>query len=407
MLAELARLGVAHVDAIAHPQAPGRDPEQRRLHLARPLLLVELEAPRQVGLRQAFRCGDAGGDVAAAQRGDHSRGGAADDRQHEVGGGRQGQGAIVVEQHRVVEAGAGGELGDDARRGGSGQAPGSAAVHELERRQLANRVDHPRQAAVDVALRGGLHAADQGAAQGAARDPVADAGDVSLVGHHPDQASAGTALDLGRRLARALRGPHRRALGADPRQLSAERPPADVQVQADAELGRAAPDRRLDQVEVGRAVDHRHRRARRLGGGQLDQLGERLAVGGRVGDDDVLEALPGEEQRLGQGEGEDALEAGVELEDATQDRHRAHRLGGDPDRLAGRLGEHEARVGVQRVEVDEGEGRRDRVEDRLVARVERLAVGRRALRLGGWCRSRSPPRERIELPAARLAKASS
>ena len=167
----------------------------------------------------------------------------------------------MVEQHRVVEAGAGGELGDDAGRGGAGEAPGPAAVHELERRQLANRVDDPRQAAVDVALRGGLHAADQGAAQGAARDPVADAGDVSLVGHHADQARAGAPLDLGRHLAGPLRGPHRRALGADPRQLSAQRPPADVEVQADAELGRAAPDRRLDQVEVRRAVDHRHRRA--------------------------------------------------------------------------------------------------------------------------------------------------
>ena len=140
------------------------------------------------------------------------------------------------------------------------------------------------------------------ASQGAAGDPVADPGDLALVGHHAGQAGARALLDLGRHLARPLRSSHRRALGADPRQLPAQRPPADVQVEADADLGRAAPDRRLDQVEVRRAVDHRHRRARWLGDGQLDQLRERLAVGGRVGDDDVLEALTGEPQRLGQRE---------------------------------------------------------------------------------------------------------
>ena len=45
------------------------------------------------------------------------------------------------------------------------------------------------------------------------------------------------------------------------------------------------------------------------------------------------------------------------------------------DRLAVGLGEHEPGVGAQRVEIDEGERRGDGVEDRLVAGVERLAVG--------------------------------
>ena len=41
-------------------------------------------------------------------------------------------------------------------------------------------------------------------------------------------------------------------------------------------------------------------------------------------------------------------------------------------------------------------GGRDGVEDRLVARVERLAVGSWEPLSGDWCRSRSPRRERIE-----------
>jgi hypothetical protein len=94
---------VAHVDAIADPQAPGRQPEQRRLHLARALLLVEPKALGQVGLREAILSRRAGCGVAAAERGDHGRSGVADDRQHEVGRGRQRQGAIVVEEHRIVE----------------------------------------------------------------------------------------------------------------------------------------------------------------------------------------------------------------------------------------------------------------------------------------------------------------
>ena len=61
-----------------------------------------------------------------------------------------------------------------------------------------------------------------------------------------------------------------------------------------------------------------------LAGRQLDQLRERGSVGRGVGDDDVLESLADEVQGLGQGEGEDAPESRVEVEDAAQDRNRAH-----------------------------------------------------------------------------------
>ncbi len=166
----------------------------------------------------------------------------------------------MVEQGRGVEARAGGELGDRSRRGGPRQAAGAAAVDELElgaASRTASTIRGRRRA--DVALGGGLHAADRGAAQRAAGNPVADAGDVALVGHHPGQPGAGPLGDLGRDPARRLGRPDRRALRADPSQLAADGPPAEVEVQADAHLGRAAADRRLDQVEVGRRVDHRHR----------------------------------------------------------------------------------------------------------------------------------------------------
>jgi hypothetical protein len=74
---------------------------------------------------------------------------------------------------------------------------------------------------------------------------------------------------------------------------------------------------------------------------ELDQLSQRLAIRGRVGDDDVFEPGSGEEQRLRQGEGEDPGKAPVELEDSPQDGDRAHGLRRHPDSLAGGLREHE------------------------------------------------------------------
>jgi hypothetical protein len=112
---------------------------------------------------------------------------------------------------------------------------------------------------------------------------------------------------------------------------------------------------------VGRAVHHRHRGPRRVLSRQLDQLRERLAIRGRIGDDDVLEPLPGEEQRLREGEGQDPRKGRIELEDPPQDGDRAHGLRCHPDPLASGQREHQAGVAAQRVEIDEGEGRGGRV----------------------------------------------
>ena len=58
-----------------------------------------------------------------------------------------------------------------------------------------------------------------------------------------------------------------------------------------------------------RLVHHQRRVSVGTLGGEQRQLGERLAIGGRVADEDVLVALAGEVERLGQGEAQDSAEA--------------------------------------------------------------------------------------------------
>ena len=71
----------------------------------------------------------------------------------------------------------------------------------------------------------------------------------------------------------------------------------------------AAPRRRLDQVEVRGLVDDQRRvRVGPLRGEQR-QLGKRLAISGRVADEDVLVTLAGEVERLGQREAQDPAKA--------------------------------------------------------------------------------------------------
>ncbi len=67
-LAELAGLGVAHVDAVADLQVAGGGAAERGLHLAGALLGVELEPGRQPGRGDARGVAAARGEVAAAER---------------------------------------------------------------------------------------------------------------------------------------------------------------------------------------------------------------------------------------------------------------------------------------------------------------------------------------------------
>ena len=235
------------------------------------------------------------------------------------------------------------------------------------------------------------------------RRRVPDPGDVALVGHQPDEAHAVAALDLLRQRARLLGRADRGALRPD-LDPPAERPPADVELDADAHRRAArarAGRRRLDQVEMRRRVDHHRGRAVGLGLGQPRERAERGAVGRRVGAHEVLEPLVGEPQALGEREGQKPLEAGVAREDAGEQVAAAHGLRRDPDRLAAGAPEHLVGVRPHRVEVAVRERRLEVAEDRLVAVVggvesrcgHRLGGGggRAFTGVGGHGRRLSPP----------------
>ena len=151
-----------------------------------------------------------------------------------------------------------------------------------------------------------------------------------------------------------------RALGADAH-AAAERPPAGVDVDADAQRSLAASagapvERAVDQVELLDAVDHHAHAALRAFGGELGERAQRAPVGGRVGDEQVLGAVVGEPQGLGQGEGERAREPGAG-EDAFLQGAAADGLAREADRLGGGAADEVVGVGPQRVEVDERERR--------------------------------------------------
>ncbi len=93
--------------------------------------------------------------------------------------------------------------------------------------------------------------------------------------------------------------------------------------------------------------------------GEPRKLAQRAAIGGRVGDDDVLEPLLRQPQRLGQRVGERPLKAGPREHPLLQ-RAAAHRLAGQPDRLGRGAAFHVGGVGPEGVEVDDRERRIER-----------------------------------------------
>ncbi|GAA3134873.1 hypothetical protein GCM10020001_066870 [Nonomuraea salmonea] len=86
------------------------------------------------------------------------------------------------------------------------------------------------------------------------------------------------------------------------------------------------------------------------------ECGQGVPVGGGVGDEDVGVAVPGEPERLGQGEGHEAAEA-VHGEDAVEECPAAYGLGGHPDGLAGGAAYEAGGVGPQGGEVEQRERR--------------------------------------------------
>ena len=364
-LAELARLGVAEVDAVADLQLGGRRPEQRRLHLAGSLLGVELEARRQPRSGQPGGVAAARGEVAAAERGRDPRRGLADDRQREPRRRGQREAAVVVEEGGGVEARPGGDLGDGVLGRGQLEAPGAAPVDDPELGELGDRGDDRSPPLGELGGRAPLHEPDRPAAQAPARRLVADAGDLALVGHQRGEVELRAPVDLLRQGDGLLDGVDRGALRPrlDP---AAEGPPARIDVDADPDRSRPGAENRLDRVEVLDAVDHHDRRLAGVGGRAQRQLAEGAGVGGRVGEQQVLVAVLGEPERLRQGVGHQPGEALVGGEDPLEDGAAAHRLARDPDRLRPCPPQHLLRVRPHRIEVDERERRLHLGENLLV-----------------------------------------
>lgn len=125
-----------------------------------------------------------------------------------------------------------------------------------------------------------------------------------------------------------------------------------VQLQADADDFTSAGARLVDEPELRGIVDHDGH-----GGGELGvtgQLGEPAAVRGRIGEKDVVEPAPRQPHGLGEGERHDPREA-VLGEHPLQQGPAADGLAGDADRLATGAAHEIVRVGVEGVQVHDGE----------------------------------------------------
>ena len=248
------------------------------------------------------------------------------------------------------------------------------------------------------AARYGLHHADRRASQRPPRRAVADAGDLAFVRHHPDQPECRSAADLARERGGGSRIVQRRAPRADA-DPSAEQPQPCVGVDADLDRRMRPCAGGLDQVEVGDRVDH-HRQPgcwRRPAGLADDErprpardLRERAAVDVRVADDEVVEAVSLEPQRLGDCQHEQPLalwprQRPLEQSPATD------RLARDPERRAGGSSRKRLGVGIERIEVDAGERRLELLAGALepvAARRPRFAGEPPALGLFGRDRHR-------------------
>ena len=273
------------------------------------------------------------------------------------------------------------------------EAAGAAAVDDRQLAELADRGDDRRPPLGQLLRRALLHEADRGAAQAMARGPVGDAGDLALVGHQRVEFDLRPAFDLARQRDRLLDRVDGRALRPD-LDPPAERPPAGVDVDADADRRRVGAEHRLDRLQVLDAVDHHQRRPFGVAGRAQRQLAQRRRVGGRVGEQQVGVAAFGEPEGLGQRVGHQPGEARVAAEDLLDQRPAADRLGRHADRLAPGAVEQRVRVRPHRVEVDEGKRRLDRLEDPLVALV----------RLRGW--TGHPPQPIPAIPGQYLQSGS-
>ena len=211
-------------------------------------------------------------------------------------------------------------------------------------------------------------------------DPVADAGDLALVGHQPGERGARGA----RRSPRPSAAPGAASwIGERFGPIRPTRPPSGHQPTSMSRhtrtSRRAAADRALDQVEVGAVVDHQHRRPRRVLGGQPRRA--RRSPPGRPSG--RRRRCPRSPRRRGS-RASGAVNASTPRKPGSSSRIRRRTAVERTDFEATRIGSPPAWASIavalraQRVEVDERERRRDAGEDRVVARLERLAIESRA-----------------------------
>ena len=235
-----------------------------------------------------------------------------------------------------------------------------------------------------------LHEADRRAPQPPARRPVADPGDLALVGHQRDEFDLRPPLDLARQRHRLLDRVDGRALRPD-LDPPAQRPPAGVEVDADADRRRARAQHRLDQRRGARR-SRPSRSALRPGGRPSAAPARRARRCRRSGRRAAGPRSPARPARASRAACRSAARRSARRAAGSRSSSARQRT----DLLATRIGLSPARpsivvrVGPHRVEVDEGERRLDLGEDPLVALV----------RLIGWDRHprRAYPRRARLLP---------
>jgi hypothetical protein len=152
-----------------------------------------------------------------------------------------------------------------------------------------------------------LHRTDRQSAQRLARGVVTDAGDLALVGHHPDQLERRPAPDLARQRGSLLRCVQRRAPRPDSH-ATIEQPQTGIGLETHVHHGA----KRLEQLEVLDGIDHQSDLLLGWPAGHPScHSAQCPPVDARVADNHVTHPVVGEPQRLIDGQREDALEGSV------------------------------------------------------------------------------------------------
>ena len=253
------------------------------------------------GAGEAVAAGGPGRGVAAAERGRHARGRPPDHRQREERGGPRRERAVGVEQRRR-------RAGPSRRRPRSPPARRRCARSIPVPPPLTNRSGATARTAATTAARRAASSRAEArciAAQGGAAAAGCRAAGRRRRRSAPRTSSARPAPARAARRSRAPAPRPARACAA----ASAWRRSARGRRAATSRRRRRctrAPGRRArgrDQVELLAAVDHH---GDPLARGAVRQLAQRRAIDGRVGDHHVVAPCPGQPQRLGQREREDA-----------------------------------------------------------------------------------------------------